>query len=336
MINTNPTLLAVETSCDDTSVAVLKDGKILSNIVSSQIEHGLLGGVVPEIASRAHVVNIQRVAQHALQRAGIPLTKLDGIACTIGPGLMGSLVVGLSFAKSLAQVLQIPLIGVNHMKAHILAHFIEEPKPQFPFLCLTVSGGHTQIVKVSHFLNMEVLGETQDDAAGEAFDKIGKMLGLPYPAGVHIDNLAKEGRNIFTFSKPRLDKLDFSFSGFKTSVLYFLQHKMKEDPKFIEMHKKDLAASVQASIVEILMDKLVKASKLYDIKEIAIAGGVSANASLRSALKLEGEKRGWKTYIPSLQYSTDNAAMIAISAHYQYLSGDFCNLSVQPNPRLKI
>jgi N6-L-threonylcarbamoyladenine synthase len=336
MTKTGPTLLAVESSCDDTSVAIVKDGKILSNIVSSQLEHRQLGGVVPEIASRAHVLNIQNVAQQALQNAGISLPELNAIACTLGPGLMGSLVVGLSFAKTLSQVLQVPLIAVNHMKAHILAHFIDDPKPSFPFLCLTVSGGHTQIVKVNHYLNMEVLGETQDDAAGEAFDKIGKMLGLPYPAGVHIDQLAKEGKPIFTFSKPRLDKLDFSFSGFKTSVLYFLQRKMKENPLFIETYKKDLAASVQSSIVAILMDKLASAAQMYQIQEIAIAGGVSANSSLRNALMLEGEKRRWKIYIPDIKYSTDNAAMIAMSAHFQYLKGDFCDLSVRPDPRLKM
>ncbi len=336
MKKANPILLAIETSCDDTSVAVLKEGKIVANIVSSQLEHSDLGGVVPEIASRAHVLTIQSVAKMALRNAGVKITDLDAIACTKGPGLMGSLIVGLSFAKTLAQALKLPLIGVNHMKAHILAHYIEDPKPPFPFLCLTVSGGHTQIVKVESPLDMIVVGETQDDAAGEAFDKIGKMLGLPYPAGHQIDILAKEGASIYSFPKPKIEHLNFSFSGFKTAVLYFLQNKMKEDPQFIENNRKDIAASVQSSIVSILLDKLSFASDLYNIKEIAIAGGVSANSTLRKELLALGKKKGWNTYIPEKEYSTDNAAMIAMSAYFQYLSNDLSDFSLVPNPRLKI
>ncbi|MEM9023931.1 MAG: tRNA (adenosine(37)-N6)-threonylcarbamoyltransferase complex transferase subunit TsaD, partial [Bacteroidota bacterium] len=289
------TVLGIESSCDDTAAAVLQNGKMLANIVAGQAVHAEYGGVVPELASRAHQQHIVPVVDTALKKAGVTLQDLDAIAFTNGPGLLGSLLVGNAFAKGLALGLNIPLIAVNHMQAHVLAHFIEAPQPAFPFLCLTVSGGHTQIVRITDHLTMEVLGSTIDDAAGEAFDKIGKILGLPYPAGPHIDRLAKEGNpNAFTFARPKVDGLDFSFSGLKTSVLYFLRDQLKTNPTFAEDHRNDLCASVQAAIIDTLMHKLKAAAKQTGIHTIAIAGGVSANSGLRQALQAAGEALGWE------------------------------------------
>ncbi len=327
------TILAIESSCDDTSASVLMDGKILSNCVASQDAHRLYGGVVPEVASRAHQINIIPVVDLAIRQAGIKKTDLDAVAFTRGPGLMGSLIVGVAFAKSLALSLDIPLIEVNHMDAHVLAHFAEAPKPRFPFLCLTVSGGHTQIVKVSAPDRMEVLGQTLDDAAGEAFDKTGKLLGLEYPAGPIIDKLAQQGKPVYDFPEPRIPDLDFSFSGLKTSILYFLKEQIKEDPDFIQHHLSDICASVQDRIVSILLKRLRKAARRTGIKEIAIAGGVSANSALRSGLAEMGQKEGWQTYIPKFEYCTDNAAMIAVAGYFKYQAGQFTDQSVQPAAR---
>lgn len=326
-------LLGIESSCDDTSAAILKNGAILSNCVANQDAHQLYGGVVPEVASRAHQVNIIPVVDMALKKAGVTKEELDGVAFTRGPGLMGSLVVGVSFAKAFAMALNIPLVEVNHMDAHILAHFIDEPKPQFPFLCLTVSGGHTQIVLVRDYMDMEVIGKTIDDAAGEAFDKTGKLLGLSYPAGPIIDKKAREGEVKFEFVEPRIEGLDFSFSGLKTAILYFLKRNIKEKPDFITENLNDICASVQARIVSILMNKLIKASKQTGINEIAIAGGVSANSALRAALQTEGAERGWNTYIPQFQYCTDNAAMIAMAGYFKYQKGIFSGQEVTPLAR---
>ncbi|WP_425421882.1 tRNA (adenosine(37)-N6)-threonylcarbamoyltransferase complex transferase subunit TsaD [Phaeodactylibacter xiamenensis] len=327
------TILAIESSCDDTSASVLMDGKILSNCVASQDAHRLYGGVVPEVASRAHQINIIPVVDLAIRQAGIKKTDLDAVAFTRGPGLMGSLIVGVAFAKSLALSLDIPLIEVNHMDAHVLAHFAEAPKPRFPFLCLTVSGGHTQIVKVDAPDRMEVLGQTLDDAAGEAFDKTGKLLGLEYPAGPIIDKLAQQGKPVYDFPEPRIPDLDFSFSGLKTSILYFLKKQIKEDPDFIQHHLSDICASVQDRIVSILLKRLRKAARRTGIKEIAIAGGVSANSALRSGLAEMGQKEGWQTYIPKFEYCTDNAAMIAVAGYFKYQAGQFTDQSVQPAAR---
>lgn len=332
----NPTILAFESSCDDTSVAVLRDGVIVANVTASQEAHAQYGGVVPEVASRAHMDYITTVSLDALNKAGIQLRDVDAVACTTGPGLMGSLIVGIAFSKTLAQVLEKPFIGVNHMQAHILAHFIEYPIPQFPFLCLTVSGGHTQIVLVKSFMEMEVLGRTIDDAAGEAFDKTGKMLGLPYPAGIHIDKLAQKGKAVFSFPEPQIPGLDFSFSGLKTSILYFLQKEIKNNPDFIKENLEDICASVQNRIISILLNKLKKAAREFNIKEISIAGGVSANSGLRKALEEIASGYGWKTYIPRLKYCTDNAAMIAQTALYKYHARSFDDLNVTANPRMKI
>ncbi|KGE85277.1 MAG: tRNA (adenosine(37)-N6)-threonylcarbamoyltransferase complex transferase subunit TsaD [Phaeodactylibacter xiamenensis] len=327
------TILAIESSCDDTSASVLMDGKILSNCVASQDAHRLYGGVVPEVASRAHQINIIPVVDLAIRQAGIKKTDLDAVAFTRGPGLMGSLIVGVAFAKSLALSLDIPLIEVNHMDAHVLAHFAEDPKPRFPFLCLTVSGGHTQIVKVDAPDQMEVLGQTLDDAAGEAFDKTGKLLGLEYPAGPIIDKLAQQGKPVYDFPEPRIPDLDFSFSGLKTSILYFLKEQIKEDPDFIQHHLNDICASVQDRIVSILLKRLRKAARRTGIKEIAIAGGVSANSALRSGLAEMGQKEGWQTCIPKFEYCTDNAAMIAVAGYFKYQAGQFTDQSVQPAAR---
>ncbi|MFT5166596.1 MAG: N6-L-threonylcarbamoyladenine synthase [Saprospiraceae bacterium] len=329
-------LLAIESSCDDTSAAILKDGVILSNCVANQEIHKLYGGVVPEVASRAHQVNIIPVVDQAIQKAGIQKSDISAVSFTRGPGLIGSLLVGVSFAKSFAMSLGIPIIEVNHMQAHVLAHFAEDPKPKFPFLCLTVSGGHTQIVLVKDHLIMEVLGETIDDAAGEAFDKTGKIIGLDYPAGPMIDQYAKAGKAVFEFPEPNIPGLNFSFSGLKTSILYFLQKKLKEDPEFIQKNRDDICASVQDRIVSILMNKLQRAAKQTGIKEIAIAGGVSANSGLRLALTNTGEELGWNTYIPSFQFCTDNAAMIAVTGYYKYLRGEFAEQDVSPTARYKI
>ena len=339
MASQNIYILGIESSCDDTAAAVLHNGKILSNIVATQEVHKQYGGVVPELASRAHQQNIVPVIHQAIARANIDKKDVSAIAFTRGPGLMGSLLVGTSFAKSLSLGLGIPLIEVNHMQAHILAHFIEEEnfkKPSFPFLALTISGGHTQIVKVSNYFDMEVIGETTDDAVGEAFDKSAKILGLPYPGGPLIDKYAKEGNpKAFPFPNPKVGGLNFSFSGFKTSVLYFVQKQTKENPDFVVENLKDICASIQFSIVRILMDKLKKAVKLTGINQIAIAGGVSANSGIRNAL-MDAEKRyGWNCFIPKFEYTTDNAAMIAIAGHYKYLEEDFSDYSITAQARYK-
>lgn len=331
-------ILAIESSCDDTSAAVIIDGQIKSNIVATQAIHAKYGGVVPELASRAHQQHIIPVVDQAIEQAGITKEDLTAIAFTRGPGLVGSLLVGTSFAKGLALGLNIPLIAVNHMKAHILAHFIDEPTPTFPFLCLTVSGGHTQIVKVDSPSEMKVMGETLDDAAGEAFDKTAKLLGLPYPGGPLIDKYAKQGNpKAFQFPVPKAKgEFNFSFSGLKTAILYFLQKKMAENPKFIEDNLADICASVQYTIIKVLMIQLKKAAKQLHIKEIAIAGGVSANSELRKRVQQIGQQKGWKVYIPQFQYCTDNAGMIAITAHFQYLAKDFVGQEVTPLARWKI
>ena len=340
MATQNIYILGIESSCDDTAAAVLYNGKILSNVVATQEVHQKYGGVVPELASRAHQQNIVPVIHEALSRAGISKDDLTAIAFTRGPGLMGSLLVGTSFAKSLSLGLNIPLLDINHMQAHILAHFIEEEgfnKPNFPFLALTISGGHTQIVKVSDYFKMEVIGETLDDAVGEAFDKSAKILGLPYPGGPLVDKNAQKGNpKAFAFPKPKVDDLNFSFSGLKTSILYFIQKQLKEDPNFIEENLEDICASIQHTIIGILMDKLKKAVKQTGIKEIAIGGGVSANSGIRKTLHEAQAKYGWKTYIPKFEYTTDNAAMIAIAGHYKFISEDFADLGVTAKARIKM
>ena len=329
-------ILAIESSCDETSASMISDGKILNNIVATQSVHEKYGGVVPELASRAHQQHLIPVVQEAIQSSGIPKSELSAIAFTRGPGLMGSLMVGVSFAKSFAFALGIPIIDVNHMQAHILAHFIEDPKPNFPFICLTVSGGHTQLVLVKDFLDMEIIGETLDDAVGEAFDKTAKLLGLPYPGGPLIDNFAKTGNpKAFDFPVSDMPGLNFSFSGIKTAVLYFLRDNVKENPDFIEDNLNDICASVQFTLIRMLMQKLKKAAKEFKIKEIAIAGGVSANSGLRAELEILAKKSGWNIYIPKFEYCTDNAAMIAMAAHYKFLQGEFCGLDVVPEARLK-
>lgn len=328
-------ILAIESSCDDTSAAIIIDGIVKSNITASQKIHEKYGGVVPEVASRKHQANIVPVIKAALEEANIKKNDLQAVAVTRGPGLLGSLIVGVSFVKAISLSLNIPLIEVNHMMAHVLAHFAEEPKPKFPFLCLTVSGGHTQIVKINSPNQMEILGTTIDDAAGEAFDKTGKIMGLKYPAGPEIDRLAQKGKAIYPFTEPKIEGLDFSFSGLKTSILYFLKDKLKEDPSFIDVNINDICASVQERIVSILINKLKMASKITRINEIAIAGGVSANSGLRRALETTGKEENWNTYIPDFQYCTDNAGMIGIAAHYKYKNNEFSDLSLVPDSRLK-
>ncbi len=336
MSNKSITILAIESSCDDTSAAIIKDGQVLSNLIASQKIHRQFGGVIPEWASRKHHENIFPVVEGALRNAQMQKNELSAVAVTIGPGLLGSLLVGTSFAKGLARGLGIPLLTVNHMEAHVLAHFIEEPRPTFPFLCLTISGGHTQIVYVENALQMTVAGTTIDDAAGEAFDKIGKFVGLDYPAGPIIDKMAKDGHAIFTFAKPKVDGLNYSFSGFKTSVLYFLRDRLKEDPDFIKDNIKDICTSVQQSIVDILFQKLELAALKFNCRQIAIARGVSANSLVRQTLTDRGIELGWKTFIPAFQYCTDNAGMIAMAAHFKYEAGLFASLDVSPSPRLPI
>ncbi len=326
-------ILAIESSCDDTSASVVRNGQVLSNCVANQEAHRLYGGVVPEVASRAHLANIVPVVDLALDKAGVHKNDISAVAFTRGPGLLGSLVVGTSFAKAFALSRDLPLIDVNHMQAHVLAHFADNPKPTFPFLCLTVSGGHTQIVRVQDYTDMEVIGETLDDAAGEAFDKAGKMLGLGYPAGPEIDRLARAGTPQFEFPEPAVPALNFSFSGLKTAILYFLRDQMKQNPAFIEENLADICASVQHSIVTILLKKLRKAAKQTGIRQIALAGGVSANSGLRTALVSLGEKEGWETFVPAFEYCTDNAAMIGIAGYYKYLHGDFCGQEVAPYAR---
>lgn len=327
------TILAIESSCDDTSASVLRDGKILSNCIASQSIHKEYGGVVPEVASRAHQANIVPVVEMAFRKAGVDKKELTAIAFTRGPGLMGSLLVGVSFAKALALSLDIPMIEVNHIQAHILAHFIDAPQPKFPFLCLTVSGGHTQIVLVEDYLSMKILGTTIDDAAGEAFDKTGKLLGLDYPAGPIIDKMAKEGKPVFEFTEPNIANLDFSFSGLKTNVLRFLQKNTRQNPNFITENLADICASVQDRIVSILLNKLEQAARQTGVRQIAIAGGVSANSGLRSALERSGTEKGWEVFIPKFEYCTDNAAMIAMTAYYKYQNKDFVGQNIAPLAR---
>jgi N6-L-threonylcarbamoyladenine synthase len=332
-------ILAIESSCDDTAAAVLHNNKVLSNVVANQLIHNQYGGVVPELASRAHQQNIVPVIDAALRKANIQKEQLSAIAFTQGPGLMGSLLVGSSFAKSLALALQIPLIAVNHMHAHILAHFIDEEgfeKPEFPFLSLTISGGHTQIVRVDGFFDMTIIGETTDDAVGEAFDKSAKILGLPYPGGPLVDKFAQLGNpKAFPFTKPKVPGLDFSFSGLKTAILYFIQKKKLENPNFIEENTNDICASIQYTIIEILMDKLKLAVKETGIKQIAIGGGVSANSGIRNTLKEAENKYGWKTFVPKFEYTTDNAAMIGIVGYQKFLSEHFETSSVVSKARIQ-
>ena len=335
-------ILGIESSCDDTSAAVIKDGYLLSNVVSSLAVHEAYGGVVPELASRAHQQNIVPVVHEALKRAGVTKEELSAVAFTRGPGLMGSLLVGVSFAKGFARSLNIPLIDVNHLNGHVLAHFIkaegeENRQPNFPFLCLLVSGGNSQIILVKAYNDMEILGQTIDDAAGEAIDKCSKVMGLGYPGGPIIDKLARQGNpKAFTFSKPHIPGLDYSFSGLKTSFLYSLRDWLKEDPDFIEHHKVDLAASLEATVVDILMDKLRKAAKEYKIKEVAVAGGVSANNGLRNAFREHAEKYDWDIFIPKFSYTTDNAAMIAITGYFKYLDRDFCSIDLPAYSRVTL
>ncbi|MEN9981335.1 MAG: hypothetical protein RL542_1122 [Bacteroidota bacterium] len=340
MQNSEVFILAIESSCDDTAAAVLHNDKVLSNVVANQLIHNQYGGVVPELASRAHQQNIVPVIDAALRKANIQKEQLSAIAFTQGPGLMGSLLVGSSFAKSMSLALQIPLIAVNHMHAHILAHFIDEEgfeKPKFPFLALTISGGHTQIVRVDGFFDMTIIGETTDDAVGEAFDKSAKILGLPYPGGPLVDKYAQLGNpKAFPFTKPRVPGLDFSFSGLKTAILYFIQKKKLENPNFIDENTNDICASIQHTIIEILMDKLKLAVKETGIKQIAIGGGVSANSGIRNTLKEAEKKYGWKTFIPKFEYTTDNAAMIGIVGYQKFLSEHFETSSVVSKARIQL
>ena len=335
------TILGIESSCDDTSAAVLRGNVLLSNVIASQAVHVKYGGVIPELASRAHQQNIIPVVDTALKEAGITADDLDAIAFTRGPGLVGSLLVGVSFTKGLSIARNIPMVEVNHLQGHILSHFIDLPDrqlphPDFPFLCLLVSGGHTQIVRVDAPTRMEIIGTTIDDAAGEAFDKCAKVMGLPYPGGPVIDRLAKEGDpKAFRFAHPHVDGYDYSFSGLKTSFLYTLRDAVADDPNFIEEHKADLCASLQGTIVEILLDKLVRASKDTGIRDIAIAGGVSANSGLRNGIVEAGRRRGWRTFLPEFKFTTDNAAMIAMAGYYRYKQGEFSSLAVSPEARME-
>lgn len=327
-------ILAIESSCDETSAAVIRDGMVLSNLIATQKVHERYGGVVPEMASRAHMQNIVPVVDVALRDAGVDKKDIQAVAFTQAPGLIGSLMVGACFAKAYAQALKVPLIAVHHMQAHVLAHFIEDPKPEFPFLCLTVSGGHTQIVLCRDYLEMEVIGETLDDAAGEAFDKTAKMLGLPYPGGPLVDKFAQEGDpKRFSFPVSDMKGYDFSFSGIKTAVLYFLQKEKQRDADFVEKNICDICASVQFTIIRMLMKKLEQAADDLGIKYVGIAGGVSANSGLRTVLTETGTRKNWKVYTPAFQYCTDNAAMIGITGYYKYLKGDFAALSISPTAR---
>ncbi|MES2592055.1 MAG: tRNA (adenosine(37)-N6)-threonylcarbamoyltransferase complex transferase subunit TsaD [Bacteroidota bacterium] len=333
-------IIGIESSCDDTAAAVIKDGKLLANIVSTQNIHKAYGGVVPELASRAHQQNIIPVIDQALKQAGVTREELSAVAFTRGPGLMGSLLVGTSFAKGFALGLNIPLIEVNHMQGHILAHFIktndeeEEKSPSFPFICLTVSGGHTQIVLVKDIFDMEIIGETIDDAAGEAFDKAAKIMGLPYPGGPLIDKYAKEGNpRAFTFSKPKVSDLNYSFSGLKTGFMNFINNETAKNPDFVELHKADICASIQYTIIDILVNKLKIAAEQNSITQIALAGGVSANSGLRATLKELAAQLGWQVFIPKFEYCTDNAAMIAVTGYYKFLKQDFTTQGIAPLPR---
>jgi N6-L-threonylcarbamoyladenine synthase len=333
----HPTILAIESSCDETSASVIRNGKVLNNIIASQAVHQKYGGVVPELASRAHQQNIVMVVDQAMVTANIRPVDLDAIAFTRGPGLIGSLLVGVSFAKGLAVALNRPLIEVNHMQAHVLAHFIDDPKPSFPFLCLTVSGGHTQIVLVSDPFTMQVIGETQDDAVGEAFDKAAKIMGLPYPGGPLIDQYANNGNpQVYKFPQSSMPGLDFSFSGIKTAFLYFLRDQVKINPDFIQQNLNNICASLQFTLINMLMTKLELASQQTKVNSIAIAGGVSANSGLRKTLTELGAKKNWKVFIPKFEYCTDNAAMIAMAAHYKFMKKEFATLDVTPLARMPI
>lgn len=340
MIMKDIVILGIESSCDDTSAAVIRNGVLLSNVVASQAVHEAYGGVVPELASRAHQQNVVPVVHEALKRAGVNKDELSAVAFTRGPGLMGSLLVGVSFAKGLARSLDIPMIDVNHLQGHVLAHFIKEDgedkkNPQYPFLCLLVSGGNSQIILVKAYNDMEVIGQTIDDAAGEAIDKCSKVMGLGYPGGPIIDRLARQGNPAaFTFAKPHIAGYDYSFSGLKTSFLYSLRDWLKDDPDFVEHHKEDLAASLEATVVDILMGKLRKAAKDLKIKEVAVAGGVSANNGLRAAFLDYAKRYGWNVYIPKFGYTTDNAAMIAITGYFKYQDKDFCSIDLPAYSRV--
>ena len=333
-------ILGIESSCDDTSAAVIKDRYLLSNVIASQEVHRAFGGVVPELASRAHELNIVPVVSEALSRAGVKAEELTAIAFTRGPGLLGSLLVGTSFAKALSISLNVPIVMVNHLQGHVLANFVRQVdkpvvEPSFPYLCLLVSGGNSQIVKVNSPLDFEILGQTIDDAVGEAFDKCSKMMGLGYPGGPIIDKLAAQGNpDRFHFAKPQIPGLDYSFSGVKTSLLYFVRDEMAKDPEFMEKNKEDICASFQKCLIDILMDKLIKAAKQTGIREVTIGGGVSANSGLRRRITEEGAKRGWKTYLPEFKFTTDNAAMIAIAGYFHYLNGERCPLDVAPVSRI--
>ncbi|MFW6218904.1 MAG: tRNA (adenosine(37)-N6)-threonylcarbamoyltransferase complex transferase subunit TsaD [Bacteroidota bacterium] len=334
-------ILGIESSCDDTSAAIIKDGVLLSNCIAGQAVHEKYGGVVPELASRAHQQNIVPVVDVAIRDSGINKSDISGIAFTRGPGLLGSLLVGTSFAKGFSLAMKVPLIEINHLQAHVLAHFIQEKGiekklPSFPFLCLLVSGGHSQIIIVKDFLDMHIIGQTIDDAAGEAFDKCAKVMGLPYPGGPVIDKLARQGNpSSFIFNKPSVPGYDYSFSGLKTSFLYTLRDHLKTNPAFVQEKIHDLSASLQKTVVEILIEKLVKASEETRIKRIALAGGVSANSALRNSIEHTAREREWETYIPPLKYTTDNAAMIAINGYYKYLAGQFADHSLVPRARMK-
>lgn len=336
------TVLGIESSCDDTSAAVIRDGVMLSNVIASQAVHEAFGGVVPELASRAHQQNIIPVVSEAIRRAGIDKTSIDALAFTRGPGLMGSLLVGTSFAKGFASALDIPLIDVNHLQAHVMAHFIqvegeENRQPAFPFICLLVSGGNSQIIRVDSYNHMEVLGQTIDDAAGEAFDKCAKVMGLGYPGGPVVDRLAKEGNpQAFHLSKPHIPGYDYSFSGLKTSFLYLLRDELKKNPEFIEQRKNDLCASLQTTIVEILMDKLRRVVKDTGIREVAVAGGVSANSAVRAAFQDHAARYDWNIYLPRFSFTTDNAAMVAITGYYKYQDKDFCSIDLPPFARVAL
>ncbi|MEO6149270.1 MAG: tRNA (adenosine(37)-N6)-threonylcarbamoyltransferase complex transferase subunit TsaD [Mucilaginibacter sp.] len=332
-----PVILAIESSCDETSASVCADGLILSNVIANQTIHEAYGGVVPELASRVHQQNIVPAVQQALSNAKVSKNAVDAVAFTRGPGLLGSLLVGVSFAKAFALAKNIPLIEVNHMQAHVLAHFIADNKPSFPFLCLTVSGGHTQIVLVKDYFDMEVIGQTLDDAAGEAMDKTSKILGLPYPGGPLIDKHARLGNpNAYKFPEPQIPGFDFSFSGLKTSILYFVRDNTAVNPDFVQQNLNDICASVEKRIATILLNKLKKAAAEYNIKDIALAGGVSANTGLRHGLQELGEQMGWRTFVPKLEYCTDNAAMIAIAGYHKYLKGDFVGQDITPLARMPL
>ena len=335
------TIIGIESSCDDTSCAVIRDGVLLSNVIAGQAVHEAYGGVVPELASRAHQQNIVPVVSEAIKRAGIEPSELTAIAFTRGPGLLGSLLVGTSFAKGMSISLKVPMIEINHLQAHVLAHFIKQTPddndhPSYPFICLLVSGGNSQIIKVNAYNDMEVIGQTIDDAAGEAFDKCAKVMGLGYPGGPVVNRLANEGNpNAFSFSKPRVPNYDYSFSGLKTSFLYTLRDALKENPDFIEQNKNDLCASLQKTVIDILMDKLCKVAKDLNINEIAVAGGVSANSGLRDAFKEHAERLGWKIHLPPNAFTTDNAAMVAITGYYKYMDKEFCPMDAVPYSRVE-